>query len=191
MTTSELTLFLREFLVGIGVTLAPDDKTSSHSLKCTMLSWLSKVGGISLEDRRIAGHHMDPGSRSALTYSRDELCRMMFTEEKILQRIRKGQFKPDDSRIMRLVSLIQENATSSLQEWTLDGDPSFPQSDEGESDCEGATLEARSRGVVLEAMPASQLSSVYSKMHKEPDCAYRSGCREQIFVRQSSYQEFC
>ena len=166
MTTGELTLYLREFIVGSGIQLASGDRTSSHSLKCTVLSWLSKAGGISMEDRRIAGHHMDPSNKSALTYSRDELCRLMHTEEKILIKIRKGIFKPDDSRIMRLVSMIQQDSgTSSLQEWTLDGDPSFPQSDEEGSDCDVGTLEARASGVVFEAIPASQLESVYSKMH--------------------------
>ena len=165
MTTGELTLYLREFVQGSGLALAPNDKTSSHSLKCTVLSWLSKIGGVSLEDRRIAGHHLDPGAQSALTYSRDELCRMMKTEELILQKIRKGTFRPDDSRIMRLVSMIKSDDSANLQEWTLDGDPSFPQSEEGESDCEASTLEARSGGVQLASLSASQITSVYSKMH--------------------------
>ena len=166
MTTGELTLYLREFVVGSGIQLLQDDRTSSHSLKCTVLSWLSKAGGVSLEDRRIAGHHLDPANRSALTYSRDELCRLMHTEERILIRIRRGVFKPDDSRVMRLAAMVKEDTgVQSLKEWKLEGDMTFPQLDEDDSDCGVATLEARASGVVLEAIPASQLGPVYSKMH--------------------------
>ena len=147
MTTKELTLYIREFVVGSGIQLLQDDRTSSHSLKCTVLSWLSKAGGVSLEDRRIAGHHLDPANRSALTYSRDELCRLMHTEERILIRIRRGVFKPDDSRVMRLAAMVKEDTgVQSLKEWKLEGDMTFPQSDDVYS-----KMHCHSRTVHIEA----------------------------------------
>ena len=64
MSTGELTLYLKEFLVASHIELPAEARISSHSMKATFLSWLAKFGGISLEDRRIAGHHLDAGARS-------------------------------------------------------------------------------------------------------------------------------
>ena len=166
MSTGELSLYLREFLVASQIDLPPASRVSSHSSKATMLSWLAKFGGISLEDRRIAGHHLDPASRSPLTYSRDELCRLMKIFSDILRKIRAGQFKPDDSRVMRLAVMIQASEGPQLQEKVVEHDPFVSDSEAEGSDLDVDDLEARAVGVPLDAaLTAAQVSSVFSKMH--------------------------
>ena len=131
-------------------------------MKATFLSWLAKFGGVSLEDRRIAGHHLDAGARSPLTYSRDELCRLMKIFEDVLKAIRAGSFRPDDSRVMRLAVMCG----SVLQEKVLEKDPCITESEAGESDVDLPALEARTGGIPLEdALTAEAVSSVCSKMH--------------------------
>ncbi|CAE7391205.1 unnamed protein product, partial [Symbiodinium microadriaticum] len=162
MSTGELTLYLKEFLVASHIELPAEARISSHSMKATFLSWLAKFGGVSLEDRRIAGHHLDAGARSPLTYSRDELCRLMKIFEDVLKAIRAGTFKPDDSRVMRLAVMCG----SVLQEKVLEKDPCITESEAGESDVDLPALEARTGGIPLEdALTAEAVSSVCSKMH--------------------------
>ncbi|CAE7268093.1 unnamed protein product [Symbiodinium sp. CCMP2592] len=166
MSTGELTMYLREFLVASHIDIPSESRISSHSMKATFLSWLAKFGGVSLEDRRIAGHHLDPDSRSPLTYSRDELCRLMKIFEDILKAIRSGHFKPDDSRVMRLAVMVQAESGPQLQEKLLEQDPYVSDSEAGDSDISPEDLEARAGGVPLdEGLNAAQISSVYSKMH--------------------------
>ena len=162
MSTGELTLYLKEFLVASHIELPAEARISSHSMKATFLSWLAKFGGVSLEDRRIAGHHLDAGARSPLTYSRDELCRLMKIFEDVLKAIRAGSFRPDDSRVMRLAVMCG----SVLLEKVLEKDPCITESEAGESDVDLPALEARTGGIPLEdALTAEAVSSVCSKMH--------------------------
>ncbi|CAE7621993.1 unnamed protein product [Symbiodinium sp. CCMP2592] len=150
MSTGELTMYLREFLVASHIDIPSESRVSSHSMKATFLSWLAKFGGVSLEDRRIAGHHLDPDSRSPLTYSRDELCRLMKIFEDILKAIRSGHFKPDDSRVMRLAVMVQAESGPQLQEKLLEQDPYVSDSEAGDSDISPEDLEARAGGVPLD-----------------------------------------
>ena len=73
---------------------------ASHSLKATLLSWMAKC---SCDEplRRLAGYHVDPGSKSALEYSRDAQAPVLYALEGILLIIREGLFKPDLSRAKR------------------------------------------------------------------------------------------
>ena len=75
MSTGEAGLYLKEFLVGSGVSTS--ELIGCHSLKCTILSWVAKNDAMSLADRRLLGHHLDPSASSPVTYSRDELTRLM------------------------------------------------------------------------------------------------------------------
>ena len=75
MSTGEAGLHLKEFLVGSGVSTS--ELIGCHSLKCTILSWVAKNDAMSLADRRLLGHHLDPSASSPVTYSRDELTRLM------------------------------------------------------------------------------------------------------------------
>ena len=101
MSTGEAALFLQEFLIGSGFKL-PDIDGISTSLKCTLLSYVAKGNYLPLPDRRVLGHHFEAGGNSAITYSRDELSRLMVRVGQMLQEIRAGVFKPDDRRVQRI-----------------------------------------------------------------------------------------
>ena len=72
VSTSRGSILLRELLAGGGLGEDLVRSLTSHSLKATILSWCSKWG-LLREVRRILGHHVDPGAKSIVTYSRDAL----------------------------------------------------------------------------------------------------------------------
>ncbi len=109
MSTGEASLFLQEFLIGSGFKSSELDGIATHSLKCTLLSYVAKGNYLPLPDRRALGHHLEAGDNSAITYSRDELSRLMVRVEQMLQDIRVGDFKPDDRRVQRIAE--QSGAT--------------------------------------------------------------------------------
>ena len=74
----------------------------SHSLKSTVLSWLAKAG-VPLAIRRLAGHHLDPSSKSAETYSRDAMSHVLVEIEKVVASIAAKKFLPDATRSGRYV----------------------------------------------------------------------------------------
>jgi len=108
MSTGEAALFLKEFLLGSGFDAAELEGIATHSLKSTILSYVAKGNYLPLPDRRILGHHLEPGDNSAVTYSRDELSRLMVKVEVMFQDIRKNKFKPDDSRVRRIAEQSAE-----------------------------------------------------------------------------------
>ena len=83
-------------LVKAGMTL------TSHSCRCTCLSFLAKRGA-SYEDRLVLGYHANK-LRVAMTYSRDSAARPLALLCQVLQEIREGQFEPDCTRSGRLKS---------------------------------------------------------------------------------------
>ena len=97
MTTSEGSAALREILRS-----GYEDVTgvSTHSLKVTLLSWGAK-SNLSVDDRRILGHHIDPHMTSALTYSRDAMAGPLERMYRVIQSIKDGSFLPDESRARR------------------------------------------------------------------------------------------
>ena len=110
MSTGEAGLYLKEFLVGSGVSTS--ELIGCHSLKCTILSWVAKNDAMSLADRRLLGHHLDPSASSPVTYSRDELTRLMRRVFHVITLIRRGKFFPDKSRVWRLAHLLREDDPS-------------------------------------------------------------------------------
>ncbi|CAL1141652.1 unnamed protein product [Cladocopium goreaui] len=71
-------------------------RLTSHSCKCTLLSWCSKRG-LPWEDRLVLGGHTS-AVRSALVYARDSLGRPLRMLEKLLLEVRLGRFLPDATR---------------------------------------------------------------------------------------------
>jgi len=49
---------------------------------------------------------MDPNNVSPVTYSRDELTRVLAIEQRMIKDIRKKKFKPDQPRVQRLADLV-------------------------------------------------------------------------------------
>ena len=78
-------------------------RITSHSLKATCLSYAAKRG-ISLPDRLVMGYHTS-GHKMPLTYSRDGAAHPLLVLENLLQEIRSGKFKPDETRSGRLVDV--------------------------------------------------------------------------------------
>ena len=85
----------------------------------------------------ILGHHLEPGDNSEVTYSRDELSRLMVKVEVMFQDIRKNKFKPDDSRVRR----IAEQSAEVIDEVQVS--ESEPDSD----DCSVADLDRTGMGL--------------------------------------------
>ena len=75
-------------------------KISSHSCKCTCLSFLAKRGA-NYEDRLVLGYHTNK-LRVAMTYSRDSSARPLALLSQVLREIRDGTFEPDCTRSGRL-----------------------------------------------------------------------------------------
>ena len=92
--TDECGAWLESLLVG-----RDGQRTTSHSLKATMLSYCAKFG-VSHQDRLALGGHSHPG-RMADTYGRDALARPLRLLGTVIQAIRNKEFLPDVSRAGR------------------------------------------------------------------------------------------
>lgn len=112
MSTGEAVLFLREMLLGSGFPIEEVMQIGCHSLKTTLLAWSAMYGKMSLSDRRLLGHHLDPGSVSAVTYARDELTRLQVEVQMMLRAIRHKHFSPDESRVERVLRALPANSDS-------------------------------------------------------------------------------
>jgi len=77
-------------------------RVSSHSLKCTMLSFAAKRG-LSVPDRLMLGYHSSQ-MHMAMVYSRDGAAASLLLLEGLIDEIAKGKFKPDSTRSGRLVA---------------------------------------------------------------------------------------
>jgi hypothetical protein len=97
VSTQEAKLWLRHLL---GDTALKEAKLTSHSCKCTCLSFLAKRGA-SIEDRLTLGYHSNK-MRMALVYSRDAVARPLAVLSHVLKEIREGIFEPDNTRSGRL-----------------------------------------------------------------------------------------
>ena len=95
----QATVWLRELLSKVDDRV-PLASVGTHSLKASMLSWMAKCN-CPESLRRLAGYHVDPGSKSALEYSRDGQAPVLHALEGILLIVRSGLFDPDQSRAKR------------------------------------------------------------------------------------------
>ena len=76
---------------------AQEVKVASRSCKCTVLSWLSKHGE-SASVRRTLGYHVPRKDKSLIIYSRDALAAPLRVLDAVLDKISKGEFRPDATR---------------------------------------------------------------------------------------------
>ena len=154
MSTGEATLYLKEFLVGSRFKVSDLTNIGCHSLKCTVLSWAAKGNYMTLPDRRLLGHHLDPAAASPVTYSRDELTRLMKSVNDMVVDIRERKFKPDASRVWRLAALIDSgNPASGLGVKVIRGDPTILDSD-GDDEDEGK-LDPTEADLTVPTLPGS------------------------------------
>ena len=94
LATDECGEWLSSLLIG-----RDDLRTTSHSLKATMLSYCAKYG-FSHQDRLALGGHSHPG-KMADTYGRDALARPLRLLGVVVEAIRNKEFMPDASRAGR------------------------------------------------------------------------------------------
>ena len=97
LSTQEAKLWMHELL---GDSIGKQSKTTTHSCKCTCLSFLAKRG-VSYEDRLTLGYHAN-SMRMALVYSRDSVARPLAVLAHVLDEIKRGIFDPDSTRSGRL-----------------------------------------------------------------------------------------
>ena len=109
MSAAEATCWLREYLAQ---RFPGEDLSmySSHSCKSTLLTWAgrSTVVVFTMPERRILGHHMDPSSKSVLTYARESYTSLYAKVLLMYLKIRSGEFKPD----LRAIERVLQFATS-------------------------------------------------------------------------------
>jgi hypothetical protein len=98
-TSGECTEWLCELLVMAGVYEA---RITTHGLKATVLSWAASYG-MSLEDRRVLGHHSHPTVKSILTYSRQALIGPLSNVYCMITEIIDGTFDPNAPRIRMII----------------------------------------------------------------------------------------
>ena len=102
MTTAEGSYWVKDVLVMLGMDATSANAYSSHSLKSTCLSWVSKAGNMSLQERLWLGHHETEEGKMAVTYARDALVAAIIKLRLVVEAIKKGMFDPDLPRAERI-----------------------------------------------------------------------------------------
>ena len=108
MSSGECTCWIREFLEDVfegGAT-----EYSSHGCKATLLTWAGMTNLFSREERTLLGHHIEPQTRSNVTYSRDSQILLQYKVSKLIELIYSGRLQPDVSRAQRLSMMLAEDA---------------------------------------------------------------------------------
>ena len=124
MPSTEATLWIRELLCKAGCVPGEVEGITSHGLKATLLSWISKLGGRSERDQKLMGHHFDRESRSVLIYSRDSYTPLAVQTRKLLDKILDGSFSPDRGRARRVLELLGETAGGEGDDIAINYEPS-------------------------------------------------------------------
>lgn len=106
MLTGEAQAYLIEFMESSGFSREELKGIGCHSLKCTLLSWVSKGNYLNVADRLSMGHHLSRDNQSAVVYARDELTRIQATVHQMLVDIKTKKFRPDGTKAERLSALI-------------------------------------------------------------------------------------
>ena len=88
-------------------------KVTSHSMKCTMLSYCAKYGVPTL-DRLILGYRTGNASM-AITYARDATAPQMRILDEVLEAIRDGKFLPDLPRGLRVTQTTRTQGSAPVQ----------------------------------------------------------------------------
>eukprot|EP00435_Cladocopium_sp_Y103_P066529 s421_g28.t1 len=110
MSSTEATGYLVDFITEILPLMGAGYKINlgalgTHSLKTGLLTMASRSTNVhfSLSDRRVLGHHMAPGDRSALTYSREAYTALYGKVLACFCDIQNGVFDPDASPLTRIL----------------------------------------------------------------------------------------
>eukprot|EP00435_Cladocopium_sp_Y103_P007580 s5022_g2.t1 len=110
MSSGEATCWIRELLFDANIDAS--QKFSSHSCKCTLLTWAGMCTIFTREERTLLGHHVEPQTKSSTTYSRDAQVLLQYKVLKVINLIRSGRLKPDVSRAERLSMMVNREASN-------------------------------------------------------------------------------
>ena len=105
LESDEAGAWLRLLLYG-SISKLDTRRISSHSLKCTCISYATKFGA-SPDEILLLGYHCG-GHQMAITYGRDSASPSVLLLERVLKAIRDGRFRPDETRSGRFVNLAAQ-----------------------------------------------------------------------------------
>ena len=121
LKSSEAVIWMAELLSRAGAPVRSNQVIGTHSGKATLLSWLAKAGA-SIEDRKVLGYHTSSKEEVALLYSRDALAGPLLRMEQLIEKVRLGLFRPDETRSGRWVAEgslreVHSPVVEALQPW--------------------------------------------------------------------------
>ena len=116
LSSEEMKLWTRHILTRFGCDLS-GRRITSHSCKSTLLSYAAKHG-VGWDDRLVLGGHLGH-LKSAITYSRDALAKPLSILNDMLADIRRGYFRPDETRSGRFTQQKHRDldASDSVGSW--------------------------------------------------------------------------
>ena len=147
LESGECGKWLRRLLHGDSTTeMGPDRRISSHSLKCTFLSFAAKRG-LAVPERLMLGYHSSQ-MHMALVYSRDGAASSLLLLEKLIDEIHRGVFRPDSTRSGRVVESSEAAPSSQSDavkvELIVSSDEEAGETHVINSDSSGSTSESES-----------------------------------------------
>ena len=131
MSSSEITYIIRELLqdAADGLDLK---QIGSHSAKVTLLTWAGRSSEVQFShpERRLLGHHLDPGARSMMIYSREAYTSLYGKVLAMIKTIRTGSFDPDLPAVARIEKCsVEANVVEQTQPDFQQPEPTAPESD--------------------------------------------------------------
>lgn len=97
LRSQEAMTWIRSLLCKLGVPIVEGQLFGTHSLKCTLLSWMAKAGCL-MEHRNLLGYHAAGAAESSLLYARAAYSGPLRALHQLLTHIREKRFSPDDTR---------------------------------------------------------------------------------------------
>ena len=133
ISASETTAWVREILMHLGVNSESACVFSSHGLKATTLSWVSKAG-YSERTQLVLGHHsLGPSGKTQEAYARKVQAQPLRDLVECLNAIQRGVFLPDRTRSGMMAP------GASVSAWRFSAPPEQAQSVSPEA-CVGAPV---------------------------------------------------
>jgi len=142
LSASDASKWLRELVskgphaptVQSGKSRRPRGNLSSHGLKATTLSWISKHGSATPYERKILGYHVDPQDGSMHVYSRDAVSGPIRKLITVIEDVSFGIFDPDSTRSGYFSKPEAKTGQSSVEEspnedWVLPARPALHEFD--------------------------------------------------------------
>ena len=135
MGAAEAAAYLAEWLEG---SVGDGQIVGTHSLKVTLLTWVSRSTVVRME-RLLLGHHIQPGVKSMMTYSREAYTTLTGKVLALYRSIRNEVFNPDLSPADRVLQVADALDVPGEEPGVVrgprdDGDAEPAAASEGETD---------------------------------------------------------